>query len=189
MVYISFGRLPAKAFFIGIVSMVSFVRLNFVCLFFVVLIGGCGSGSNFDGKVAEKNKSNIQKVCNALRLYQVRMGKPAPSEDELCEFIANNATIEKNLTKMKIDRSAFRDHLICERDSEPFFVRYGVEVKERGAVHPLVFESIGVDGVRQIGWSDSNVTEISDEKEYKKLKSGKYKEEKVIDHAAEATNQ
>lgn len=169
--------------------MLALIRFNFVCLFCLVLIAGCNKGPDIGGMVAEKNASNIQKVCNALRLYQVRLGKPAPSEEQLCDFIASNGTIEKNLSKMNIDRTTFKDHLVCERDSEPFFVRYGVVVKERGAAQPLVFESVGVDGVRKIGWSDATVTDVSDEKEYDKLKNGKFKKEKIVDIAAEAAKQ
>ena len=170
-------------------KMHTFIKFNFVCLFSLVLVAGCGSGPDVNSLVAAKNGSNIQKVSNALRLYQVRLGKPAPSEEQLCDFIANNATIDKNLSKMKIDRAAFKDHLVCERDSEPFFVRYGVVVKERGAAQPLVFESAGVDGVRKVGWSDASVTDVSDEKQYDKLKSGKFKKEKFVDLASEAAKQ
>ena len=166
-----------------------FFKLSVVCFFTLVLFAGCGSGPDVANLVSKKNGSNIQKVSSALRLYQIRLGKPAPSEDELCDFIANNTSIENNLELMKIDRDTFKDNLRCERDSEPFFVRYGVVVKERGPIHPLVFESVGVDGVRKVGWSNSTVTEVTDDKQYADLKRGKFKREKMVDLAAQASKE
>lgn len=185
MLGISFGRVSARAFFVGD-SMFEFIRFSFVCFFGVVFIAGCDSDAKIDGRVGEINKSNIQKVRNSLRLYQIRLGKAAPSEEELCDFIANNGSIEKNVARMNIDRANFKDHLISERDSEPFFVRYGIICRDKGVAHPLVFESVGVEGVRQVCWSNGDVVELSDEKEYEKLKNGKYKKEKSVDPSIEA---
>jgi len=161
-----------------------FCKLSFALLASLVWVAGCGSGVDVAKHVEAKNKSNLQKVANSLFLFQARTGKACKSEEELCNFIATNSRIEENLELMKIDKSSFPDYLIGQRDGEPFYVRYGATIPSSGPGVPLVFESVGVDGGRQVGWSDARVTELSDKKEYEKLKSGK-KKVKFVDVAAE----
>lgn len=157
--------------------------LNFVCLYFLALVIGCDSGPDVAGLVGATNATNIQKVANSLALYQGRIGRPAKDEAELCEFIANNPSIEKNLGLMQIDRTAFKDYLISERDGEPMFLLYGARIPPRSAI-PLVLEATGVDGSKQVCWSDAKITEVADAKEYENLKRGKIKKSESDAQAA-----
>jgi len=161
-----------------------FKVVSLVCV--VALLVGCGSGPDVSGFVGKKNETNPQKVANSLFLYQARTGKVCKSEEELCDFIENNPRIEKNLSLMQIDKSTFPGLLVSERDGEPFFIRYGAAIPSMGKGVPLVFETVGVEGERRIGWSDASLTTVTDEKEYKRLKAGKYKKEKFQTGSAEA---
>ena len=146
----------------------------FVCLLGVAVLSGCESGPDIGKSVAKANKTNMQKVANSLYLHQSIKGKVPKNEEQLCDFIANDASIDERLSLMQIDRSSFREYLISERDGEPYHVRYGVGIPYGGRI-PLVLETVGVDGSRQVCWSDTKITEVSDEKEYKRLKTGKVK--------------
>ncbi len=161
-------------------------RIGFLCLcgLAVTAVAGCGSGPNMEA-VADANKSNLQKVANSLYLYQSKVGKPAKNEEELCDFIANNDKIEKNLGNMKIDRSLFKEYLIGARDGEPLHVRYGVSIPYGGRI-PLVLETVGVDGSRQVCWSDTKITEVTSDKEYANLKAGKVRQKDVMADATKA---
>ena len=97
-----------------------------VCFVGLVAFNGCDTGPDIGGEVAKANKSNVQKIANSLYLHQSVVGKTPKSEEELCDFIANaDARVDKSLKLMQIDKANFKDHLISERDGEPFFVRYG----------------------------------------------------------------
>lgn len=169
--------------------MQSICKLSFVCLCSLLMFSGCDTGPDVASIVGENNKTNIQKVANAMTLYQKRLGKAVPNEEELCDFIETNSTIERNLDFMKIDRASFKDYLISERDNQPFFIRYGVFVPDRTPAQAFVFETVGLEGARQIGWSDSTVQDVTEEKEYAKLKSGKVKKSsrKTVDPSLEAS--
>ena len=151
-----------------------------------ILIAGCGSGPDVAGMVAENNKTNMQKIANVMMLYQNRVGRAANSEDELVGFVTSHDKIDKNLNFMKIDKDSFGDYFVSERDQQPYFVRYGIVVPDRTPAQAFVFETVGVDGVRKVAWSDSSVTDVSDEKEYKKLKDGKVKRMKPKEEGAAA---
>jgi len=167
----------------------SICKLSFVGLCSLLLLCGCDSGPDVSGIVAENNKAGIQKLANILMLYQARNGKAAANEDELCDFVANNDTIANNLKFMDINKSKFKDYLVSERDGQPFFVRYGIVVPDRTPPQALVFETIGFEGTRQVGWSDSTVQDVTDDNEYAKLKKGERKKRRVklVDASAAAS--
>lgn len=130
---------------------------------------GCGSSDVAD-LVAENNKTHIQKVANAYSLYEKRLGKAVTSKEELIEFVQSGQNIAKNLEFMNIDPSAFPDYFVSERDDEEFFIRWGISVPDRTAAQPLVFEKTGVDGLRQVCFSNSVIEEV-DANQYDKWKS------------------
>jgi hypothetical protein len=138
-------------------------------LFFVfVLAAGCGD-SDISKRIAENNKSHIQKLTNAYELYQARKGAAVKSRQELIDFIATNSTIEKNLGFMNISREDFEDYFVSQRDGEEFFVRWGIRIEPMRAAQPIVFETKGVDGVRQVCFAGATIKEPS-EKEYEDWK-------------------
>jgi len=153
-------------------SMHRFFKLSFVVVCIAVMITGCGFDSDVANVVGESNRSNVQKVANSLALYQTVIGQAAQTEEELCDFIATNSKIAQNLELMKIDRDSFKSNLVSERTGTPFFVRYGVYVVRdgRSPAEPLVFETVGVEGSRRIGWSDASVTDESNAVAYDKLR-------------------
>jgi len=166
-----------------------FLKLSCACFCVGLLaLNGCDSGPDVAGMVGEANKTNVQKVANSLFLHQTIAGRPPKSEEELCDFIANaDERVDKSLSMMQIDKATFKDHLISERDGEPFFVRYGVAIPY-GVGIPLVLETVGVEGSRQVCWSDTKVTEVTDDKEYERLKKGKIKRTAPLKNASDAAS-
>ena len=137
---------------------------------------GCGKG-HVASVVGEANKTKIQRVKNCYMLYQGRMLKAAQNKEELVDFIKTNSKIEKNLNLMGVDRSTFEESFVSDRDGAEYFIRYGTFVRDRAPEEPLVFETVGVDGKKQVAWSSEKVEEYEG-KEYDKLKAGKFRREK-----------
>lgn len=146
----------------------------FLCA--TMLLSGCGEDGASDF-VSEMNKDRIQRAMNSYRLYQSRIHKAPKSRDELVEFIKTSDKIDKNLEMMGISRETYEEELISERDGEEYIFRWGTFINDRGAAEPIVFEAVGVDGARQVMWTDNKIEEY-DEKEYEKLLKGKFRREK-----------
>jgi hypothetical protein len=143
-----------------------------ICL--ALLATGCGRGSVEDqlSKALEKdNKTNIQKTTSCYLIYQALNGmSPPKSLEQLRTFITTHKSPEKALKRMGLKREDFDSYLIG-RDGEPLTIKYGV----RGISGPdspnsaIIFEAVGVDGVRQVSFNDREIKEISDHVEYDRL--------------------
>ena len=164
------------------------MRLMITLFALTPLLYGCGKG-HVASVVGEANKTKIQRVKNAYLLYQGRMLKAAENKEELVDFIKTNSKIEKNLKLMQIDRNTFEENFVSDRDGAEYFLRYGTFVRDRAPEEPLVFETVGVEGKKQVVWSGGKVEEYEG-KEYDKLKSGKFRREKFKgpDLSAESEN-
>lgn len=135
---------------------------------------GCHSNSaQIDDFAAENNKSNIQKVTNAYLLMAAKNDFRGPkSEDQFREFLANDQRITNNLEFMGIDRSEL-DQYFVGRDGQPFQIRYGLSGLDPSSSAPLVFESQGIDDIRQVGFSNWTIQDVADDKQYQRLLKGK----------------
>lgn len=152
------------------------MRLIITLLALSPALAGCGKG-HVASVVGEANKTQIQRVKNCYMLYQGRMLKAAENKEQLVDFIKTNSKIDKNLKLMNVDRGTFEESLTSERDGAEYFIRYGTFIQDRAPEEPLVFETVGVEGKKQVAWSSGKVEEYEG-KEYDKLKAGKFRREK-----------
>ena len=143
---------------------------------------GCGEPST-DAVVGEANSSNIQRLSNLYIGFQYRNsenGYSGPADEaEFKEFVSKFNT--SKLERMGIDTSDIDAVFISERDNEPFKIRYNIPGSSRGSSHPAVFEAVGVEGSRMVGFLDMVQKEV-DASEYDQLWSKELGEE-----VAEAT--
>lgn len=141
----------------------------------VLTFSGCnGDRVGLADFAAEHNKLNIQKINNAYLLMAAKNDFRGPaSETAFRDFLANDQRVTDNLEFMGIDRSEL-DQYFVGRDGERLTIRYGLSGLDPSSSAPLVFESSGVDGIRQVGFSNWTIKEI-DEEEFKRLLKSKRK--------------
>ena len=159
----------------------SFFTLRFgVC--FLVLLGalatltGC-RGVDADSMIADANDSNVKRLATLYSFFHIQNRYKGPkSEEQLREFIETQDA--SRLKRGGIDATKLDELFVSERDGEPFVVRYGVNTVIRGPSLPVVFESTGVDGTRQVGFCNGLMKEV-DEEEYDRLMAGEADNEKV----------
>ncbi len=142
------------------------------CLVGLAAIGGCSSSDTAGQMVQDANRSNIQRLTNLYTRHQMQnVGQGPKSQAELKKFIE---TIDGDTLKnMGIELSKIDELFVSERDNQPFDIRYGVKSNFREAPRGLVFETVGVEGVRQVGLSTIAVRDIDNEQQYADLKAGK----------------
>ena len=136
-------------------------RLGFllcISVLLTILLPGCKkSGTDF----AAIHNTNIKKARAAYNLYMVRHTMNGPKdEDELKKFLKTDADAKVKLERMGVSQDEVDAIFISERDGKPFKVRYGLKGI---ADHPIVFESVGVDGKRFVAFA---VPRELDEAEY-----------------------
>ena len=123
--------------------------------------------------VAKANATNIQRLTNLYLAYQTdKAWVGPPDEAKFKEFL--HAFNPDKLKRIGIDPASIDALFVSDRDGQPFKVRYGVKGNVMGSFEPVVFESVGVDGKRQVGCLDMSTREV-DDAEYEGLWSGKTK--------------
>lgn len=130
---------------------------------------GCG-GPSAEDRIAAANDTNIKRLASLYAMYQLRNNFQGPANEE--EF--KNFIREQDPDRLKmagIDVSDIDSLFKSERDGEPFKIRYGVNTRVRGPALPVIFESTGVDGKRQVGFTNGPLREV-DATEYDQLWSG-----------------
>lgn len=136
----------------------------------LVAFVGCTPPDNTKAKVAAMNTSNIQRVANMYAGFQNNMGGRGPKDEaEFKKYFGDYA--KDKLDAMGIDPNKVNEVFTSERDKKPFKVRYGVG-GGRGSVDAVVFESEGVAGRKQVGYTGGKVDEV-DESAAKSLMDGK----------------
>jgi hypothetical protein len=135
-------------------------------------IAGCG-GDNVDALYSEAYGSNIKALSNLYCIYQGRHRQVGPrDEGALKKFIAELPA--DYLKKIDIDPAKIDGLFSSDRDGKPFNVRWGLRFAIPQDPLPIVFESEGVDGVYQVGFSSFIVKEVG-QQEYDDLWSKKVK--------------
>jgi len=135
-----------------------------------ILVGGCGDSAAT--MIQDANRANIQRLTNLYTRHQMQKAGQGPkSEQEFKKFI--QGLDAETLKNMGIELSSLDSLFVSERDQQPFDIRYGVKSSFRDAAQGLVFERVGLEGVRQVGISTIAVKEIGDDQQYADLKSGK----------------
>ena len=140
-----------------------------VFLISLVLSTGCGDGRpSADDMLAKSNQENIQRLATLYVRFQLSNGSAGPAnEAEFRKFISDCSP--KRLERIGVDINSIDDLFISERDSEPFKIRYGVRGNSRGSNDPIVFEAVGADGKRRVGFTSLKVVETENDKEYQEL--------------------
>jgi hypothetical protein len=133
----------------------------------VISLAGCRGGNTPDDLIRSANKSNLQRLANLYVMYQVQHKfQGPPSEAEFRAFLEKADA--PALAKMGVQISELDDLFICERDGEPFKIKYGVPSGPRGSTEPVVFEAIGKGGYKMVGFLNMVQREVG-ESEYQQL--------------------
>ena len=115
---------------------------------------GC-SGDNTAEDVGKMNTSNILRLANLYSAFQHGYGEGGGSggpkdEADLRKYISNYPA--DKLKMMNVDPANLDPLFKSERDGKPFKILYKVG-GGRGAVSPVVFETEGKDGKRQVAFT------------------------------------
>ena len=140
------------------------------CLAIVVAVG-CGRDVSTDDLVAQANSTNIERLASLYTGYQSENEWRGPP-DEAAFKAYIRAFDPQKLKRIGIDPAAADTLFTSERDGQPFKIRYADKGSAMGSTEPVVFESTGLDGRRQVGFLDMTEREV-DEAEYQSLWSGK----------------
>jgi len=149
-----------------------------VAVVLLALLSGC---SNKDAKsmIADANDSNVKRLATMYNFFHMKNNFKGPKDEaELRSFI--EAQDPNRLSLADIDASKLDELFVSERDGEAFVVRYGIDTVIRGPSLPVVFEAIGVDGSRQVGFCNGAMQEV-DSDEYDRLLAGNADDEEIED--------
>jgi hypothetical protein len=125
----------------------------------VLLAIGCGGETPADA-VAAMNDSSIRKVANLYMAFQLRNGMRGPKDEaEFKAFIQNDMPRNK-LDMMQVDPDAVDELFISEKDGQPFEINYGLSGSAM-SVMAVVFEKQGVNGIKQVGFTNGPVKEVN----------------------------
>ncbi|QEG34889.1 hypothetical protein [Bythopirellula goksoeyrii] len=143
------------------------------CLMLLALLGGCRREIDVNEAIAKVNENNIQRLANLYFAFQMKHDWQGPADDAEFKAFLRSYNPQK-LTRIGIDPHAIDELFINERDGEPFKIRYSVVGSAMGSSEPVIFESVGVDGKRMVGFLDMVQREV-DDAEYEELWAGKMK--------------
>jgi hypothetical protein len=131
---------------------------------------GCGDADNAT-KLAEVNSTNIQRLANLYFTFQLANEFRGPADEAAFKAFIRSIDSEK-LARVGVDPNAVDALFVSERDGQPFKIRYGVTGSAMGSSEPVIFESRGVDGKRQVGFLNMTQREV-EQAEYESLWAGK----------------
>ena len=153
-----------------------FIALPLLCVFF-----GCGDSTK--SQIMSYNDSEIRKLHNCYQLFIQRNQMMGPKSEEEFKAFLKSKGAERNLALIDMDASMVDDMFICDRDGEPYVIKYGVN----GYGPAIVFEAKGVDGKRMVAFSPPR--EIADDAEYQRLLEGDSSEKILeLDNRDETAN-
>jgi hypothetical protein len=141
------------------------------CVVAAFFTAGCGGGDDPNAAIAKVNSTNLQRLANLYSSFQMDHDWRGPADEEEFKLFLKGYN-PKKLTRIGIDPASIDALFVSERDGQPFKVRYGVRGSAMGSSEPVVFESEGVDGARQVGFLDMVQREVA-EPEYTQLWEGK----------------
>ncbi len=141
-----------------------------VCFLIAAAFSGCGRRNNPDEAIARVNSTNMQRLANLYMTYQMKNAWQGPADEaEFKKFISSYSP--KKLTRIGIDPNAINELFVNERDGQPFKIRFSVAGSAMGSSEPVIFESVGVNQRRMVGFLDMRQREV-DEAEYHDLWAG-----------------
>ena len=134
-------------------------------------LAGCGGEDSGIDAVKKGNQTNIQRLANLYFSYQSRNDWAGPpNEAALKKFVAEFEP--DKLALIGVDPNAVDALFVSERDNQPFKIRYGIRGSMMGSSDPVIFESTGVDGKKQVGFLNMTQKDV-DQVEYDQLWAGK----------------
>ena len=137
-------------------------RWRGVLILAVVAMAGCGRGPLGDEDLIKAaNRSNIQRLTNLYSAFaDQNRGVGPKDEKQFRGFLAKLS--QERLARMGIDGAALDALFSSDRDAQPFEIKYGQKKPDGrgqtqgggGAVPEVavVLETVGIDGVRQVGF-------------------------------------
>ncbi|MDA8563839.1 hypothetical protein N9L06_05240 [Mariniblastus sp.] len=143
------------------------------------VISGCGNGVNPKSLIANANDSNVKRLATMYSIFQTHHRFRGPKDEAaLKQFIGQQDP--KRMQVAGMDISDVDGLFISERDNQPFKIRYGVNTVIRGPAMPVIFEAEGVDGKRQVGFTNGPMQEV-DNTDYEKLWNSETKKVKRVE--------
>ncbi len=143
-------------------------------LCFGALTLGCG-GVDISDEIDKVNDSKIKRMMAAYRAYQAENKDVGPPDEATFKEFLKSDKAKARLSRLNIDASQADDLFISGRDGQAFKIRYGIVTpRGRGNDEPFIFESTGVDGTWQVGFTSHQVRETSDQEEYDAWMEGDY---------------
>ena len=130
-------------------------------------LAGC-SGRNVAGAVGAMNDANIKRLANLYTAYQKQHAWLGPKDEAAFKSFITSEMPEEKLKLMGVDPAAVDEYFVSDRDGQPFKVKYAVKGGFR-VVAPVVFEQQGVEGKRQVGFTNSVKVEAVDAARYDEL--------------------
>jgi hypothetical protein len=136
-----------------------------------VMLHSAGCTKSVSNQVAALNDAHIKQLTNLYNGYQRSHSWHGPKDETaLKQFIQHDMDPNK-LALMNVDPTKLDEVFVSSRDQTPFKVKYGVGGGP-GISAAVVFESLGVEGNRQVGFTGP-IVEGVDEAHYKDLWTGK----------------
>jgi hypothetical protein len=136
------------------------------CCVLLAALTGCG-GVDHDEALARVNSTNIQRLANLYFTYQTTNEWRGPADEATFKSFIRGYNPQK-LTRIGVDANSIDSLFTSERDGSPFKIRYGVKGSAMGSSEPVIFESLGVDRTRQVGFLNMTQT-LVDEAKYESL--------------------
>lgn len=150
------------------------IQLHLLVVFVALpslLLSGCGGGPSPEEAIRNANETNIQRLTNLYVRHQMLNSWVGPAnEGDFKSFIEKVDSV--TLSSIGVDLGSIDGLFVSERDSQPFKIVYGVTGSSRGSNDAVIFESTGVDGVRQVGFTSMAIREYSGQADIDKLKAG-----------------
>lgn len=121
-------------------------------------LAGCRRDSA-GAMIAANNDTNAKRLGTLYGFFQLRNELRGPRDEaEFRAFIA--AQDPGRLALAGVSPARLDDLFTGERDRLPFRIRYGIDTRVRGPALPVVFEQVGRDGRRQVGFTGGAVEDV-----------------------------
>lgn len=121
-------------------------------------LAGCRRDSARE-MIAANNDTNAKRLGTLYGFFQLRHELRGPRDE--AEFRAFIAAQDPGRLALAGVSPATLDRLFTsERDRLPFKIRYAIDTRVRGPARPVVFEQVGRDSRRQIGFTGGGVEEV-----------------------------
>ena len=140
----------------------------------LTFLPGCG-GDNTVEEVGKMNSTNINRLANLYSAFQNGVsggGSGGPKDESEFRKYIQNYPADK-LKMMGVDTSNLDGLFKSERDGKPFKIRYKVGGGRGSPASPVVFETEGKGGKKQVGFAGNTTVEDCDQATYEGYMNGK----------------